>query len=110
MNRPTRLFRTSVATPLAVAMLALSVAVPVLEVADLTHAPVVESEHAPDTCPPAHDHTVCTQVGANHSAAGSDAAERPIEIIERGLTVVHVDDVVESRSFGSKSARAPPRI
>ena len=48
-------------------MLTLSIAVPVLERADLADEPVVESEHNPAECPPGHDHTICTLVGANLS-------------------------------------------
>ena len=46
-------------------MLMLSVAVPLLERADLSHETVIESEHNPLRCPPPHDHTVCTQANAN---------------------------------------------
>jgi len=52
-------------------MLTLSIAVPVLERADLADEPVVESEHNPAECPPGHDHTICTLVGANLSAAST---------------------------------------
>ena len=52
-------------------MLTLSIAVPVLERADLVNEPVAESEHNPTECPRGHDHTICTQVGANLSAASS---------------------------------------
>lgn len=68
MRNKGRRFRKRVSSSLGLLLLALSVAVPVLERADLSHAPVVESEHQPGSCPQPHDHTVCTQVGANHAA------------------------------------------
>ena len=49
-------------------MLTLSLAVPVLERSELVDGPVAESEHDSATCPTAHDHRICTQVGANLSA------------------------------------------
>lgn len=58
-------------TGISLLMLMLSVAVPLLERADLSHETVVESEHNPLRCPPAHDHTVCTQASANHTLPGS---------------------------------------
>lgn len=50
-------------------MLAVSVAVPLMERDELVPEPVAESEHNPATCPPAHDHRVCTQVSANLAVA-----------------------------------------
>jgi hypothetical protein len=55
----------SLATSLVI--LSLSVGIPMLERADLTNTPVAESTHSPVDCPRGHDHTVCTQVGANLS-------------------------------------------
>ena len=56
---------------LSLLLLTLSVAVPLLERADLVHEPVIESAHNPAQCPPAHDHTVCAQASANLPVAGS---------------------------------------
>ena len=49
-------------------MLVMTVAMPVLERSELVNEPVAESEHNPATCPTGHDHTVCTQIGANVAA------------------------------------------
>jgi hypothetical protein len=57
--------RPHVSAALAALLVALSVAVPMLDRADAGSGPVVEGEHHPGTCPPAHDHTVCTQFGGN---------------------------------------------
>ena len=56
--------------------LALSVAVPLLEPSEVTFDPVAESQHDPAACTPAHDHTVCTQVGANLALVGAAAHHR----------------------------------
>lgn len=60
-----RAIRRVFATLLATLTLVLSVAIPLLERADLSLDPVAESQHDPGSCAPAHDHTICTQVGAN---------------------------------------------
>ena len=49
-------------------MLVMSLTVPVLERGEMVDGPVAESEHDPATCPTAHDHRICTQVGTNLSA------------------------------------------
>lgn len=61
--------RRVLGTLLATLLLTLSVAVPVLERVDLSLEPVAESAHDPGACAPSHDHTVCTQVGANVALA-----------------------------------------
>lgn len=46
-------------------IVALSVAVPSLEVGAVAHAPAVEGPHHAASCPRAHDHRVCTQTSLN---------------------------------------------
>jgi hypothetical protein len=108
MIRAKRRNRTVVAAPLASLLLTLSVAVPIVERADLTHAPVVESEHQPGSCPAPHDHTVCTQVGANHAAPREDAGVRCDGVIRRAARMAAVDRARDVRLSRSVSARAPP--
>lgn len=57
--------RRAVAGPLSALVLCLSVVGPVLERGELANEPVVESQHDPSACAPAHDHTLCAQAGAN---------------------------------------------
>jgi len=59
--------RQVLGTCLAALMVTLSVAVPLLERADLARGTALESQHNPTTCAPAHNHTLCTQVGASHA-------------------------------------------
>jgi hypothetical protein len=43
------------------------VAVPLLDRDAWSFHAAMESQHDPATCAPAHDHRICTQVGAKHS-------------------------------------------
>lgn len=69
MHTPIDRARRYISIGMSALMLTLSVAIPLIERADLVTDPVLESEHNPSTCPRAHDHTVCTQVGANLALA-----------------------------------------
>jgi hypothetical protein len=102
--------RPLVSTALAALVLTLSVAVPLLDRADGGTDPVLESEHNPSTCPPTHDHTVCTQFGANlpiasegtrHAAVTSVRAAR----LPDGYRVRHAPVAIEANR-----SRAPPSI
>ncbi len=100
--------RKGVSVGISLLILTLSVAVPVLERADLVDEPVAESEHNPATCPTAHDHTVCTQVGANLSAA-SDVQEHqlPFAVLRVATPIETPPGVSAAFSEGHRS-RAPP--
>jgi len=75
MDTPRDSARKRFALGLTLLILTLSIAVPLMETSEIADATVIESEHNPAECPTAHDHTVCTQVGANLSAvADGDAA------------------------------------
>lgn len=103
-----RLLLRGLSGPLAALMLVLSVAVPVVERADVSHELAVESEHAPGTCPTAHDHTVCTQVGANQGAA-SDSPIRRTPVGSVFLALRSADRVAAPSSrVPGPPARAPP--
>lgn len=66
-------------------LLALSVAVPIVERADLDRREHWESEHQTGVCTPAHDHTICTQVGANLSLPAHVGVPIPVLHEFRGL-------------------------
>ena len=68
MKRTIGLARKGASLGISLLMLAMSLTVPVLERAEMVDGPVAESEHDLATCPTAHDHRICTQVGANLSA------------------------------------------
>ena len=91
-------------------ILFMGVAVPVLERAEIVDGPVAESEHNPATCPPAHDHTLCTQVGSELLASG----DRPsCGVIS---SMVGAANRPEIHRYGARTpqrenpSRAPPRL
>ena len=91
-------------------ILVVGVAVPVLERAEIVAEPAVESEHNPATCPPAHDHTLCTQVSAELIASGDKGSRDVLSGI-----VASVPRPVPPRRGGrtplrENPSRAPPRL
>jgi len=68
MDTPRDSARRAFALGLSLLIFTLSIAVPLMETSEIADATVIESEHNPAECPTGHDHTVCTQVGANLSA------------------------------------------
>jgi hypothetical protein len=90
-------------------MLVLSVAVPALERSELVNAPVAESEHQPGTCPAGHDHTICTQVGAN-LALRTQTHEHGSALVVRSAPTPVESIRVQTTSFAEgHPSRAPPR-
>ncbi len=108
MKRHADRLRKGVSVGISLLMLTLSVAVPVLEQFDMAGEPVAESEHNPATCPPAHDHTVCTQVGAN-LAAPADGEPRRLPLAAVSVLIPSQAPTVGSASFPEgHPSRAPP--
>jgi hypothetical protein len=107
--RPIRdLLRQSVSVGIAVLMLGVTVAVPMLERGEMADRPVAESSHAPGTCPRAHDHSVCTQVGANVSAP-SDAPEQRVTPALLASWTPGAAPLVRTSTFDDgHPTRAPP--
>ena len=77
MNGRHELSRKGISAVVAILMLTLSIALPVLEHSDILDEPVAESEHNPATCPSGHDHTICTQVGVNMALPAESPAYAP---------------------------------
>ena len=109
MNNPRRNpTRAGLATGIAILMLTLSVAVPVLERGTFVDRPVVEQEHAPGDCPSGHDHTVCTQVGAN-LPIDADVVDAPVDASVAAITSPGGARLLPARTFpGTQRSRAPP--
>jgi hypothetical protein len=102
--------RRAVVAPLTALMLLMSVAVPMLDVSDLTTEVAVESQHDPASCAPAHDHVLCTQVSANHAAP-----TRPGARVRATLVLVHAPLGAMGAAPGSPLAtghptRGPPSV
>ncbi len=98
--------RKGVSVGISLLMLTLSVAVPLLEQSDFENEPVAESEHNPGECPTGHDHTICTQVGANLSivaAHGEQHLDGRLLVVAspthaRGLAIATFDEGHPSRA------------
>ena len=103
-----KVIRKTISVWLSALLLLLSIAVPALERAEFVHESAIESEHDPAHCPPAHDHTVCTQVGANLSLAAA------VTLVDHSQEVISVRAPIEAPAsvhsvfeYGHPS-RAPP--
>lgn len=89
-------------------MLTLSFAVPLMERADQSNAPVLESAHDPASCPPGHDHTVCTLVGSNLSVL-TNRPTTPTSHADPADAAPGGEDVTRASGAGeSQRSRAPP--
>lgn len=93
--------------PLSALIVALSVAVPMMERADLSHAPVVESEHDPGRCAPSHDHTICTQAGANLATPAPTPERFRPQVVHVSLPS-SVDVSGHTTALLGPPSRAPP--
>jgi len=100
--------RRTFAVWLSALMVALSVAVPLVERADLDHHERWESEHSPGVC--GHDHTICTQVGANLSLPSHTGIPSPVLRIVRATrrSGLHFSDRRIRRE--GNPTRAPPSV
>ena len=93
---------------MAALMLCLSVAVPLLDMVDLRPGPVVESQHDPANCAPSHDHTVCTQVGANMALPIREGIRTRIEAARAVAPLRISHGVFSSVLADGHPTRAPP--
>ena len=100
--------RRALGAPLAALMLCLSVAVPLLDMVDLRPGPVVESQHDPESCAPSHDHTVCTQAGANMALPVREGVRARIEAARVAVPLTNVHGVSTSVLADGHPTRAPP--
>ncbi len=91
-------------------MLALSVAVPLMERADLDHNERWESGHDPAACAPAHDHKICTQVGANLSLPSHPGLPSPQLRVIRGSRTVGLGHANRRLLANGNPTRAPPSV
>ena len=110
MNIRDSRLRAILSAPLAALMLTSSVLMPLIERADLGREPVVESQHDPNRCPPAHDHSVCVlSNGSTASLAApgaNDSAPRQVRMAPLLALMGHGG----SSSFFRAPARAPPTL
>ena len=106
-----RRIRRALVAPLAVLLLAPSVAIPILDRADFQHQLAIEeSGHDPAHCPPGHDHDLCMQVRANHPVPtpGTEYVQRLGMLWSSSPQAPGIPALLSPR--GSHHPRAPPLI
>lgn len=91
-------------------ILMLSVVVPVLERAEVENAPVAESAHNPAECPTGHDHTICTQVGANLSAPSGEVVHTLAFAVTGTTTLRGNSTLATDAFFEGHPSRGPPLV
>jgi len=110
MRTPHQRARRGASLGVAFVMLAMAATVPGLEGGSWGANPVLESEHSPASCPPGHDHRICTQVEANAPLAGAapeHEAHADVAVIRAvGLSTMPARRIL-TRDHPS---RAPPTI
>ena len=89
-------------------MLALSLAVPVMERGELSAEQVFEAQHDPATCPTAHDHTICAQVGANLAAPSRAQEHQLADTVVPDATSTVTRIVLPAAFSEGHRSRAPP--
>jgi len=110
MNRRQRGIQRVLGTSLTTLIVALSVAVPVLERADLARETALESQHDPATCSPGHNHTLCTQVGASHALPSRQDLRVGGSPFVGGPVAGHIYSVFVTVLADGHPTRAPPSV
>jgi len=105
-----QLSRKRLSVALATLMLALSVAVPVLERGELFSDAAIESAHDPSRCGHSHDHRICTQVGANLSLSAVAYEYRAAHIVVRPAMTGQARSALLGNPLQGPPARAPPLV
>ena len=108
MNKKRNLARKSLSTGLAMLLLVLSVAAPVLERGELASDSSVESAHDPGRCGHAHDHRICTQVGANLSIVSVTHRYRLAHVVVRSAKPAGLRSTFLNTFREGPPSRAPP--
>jgi len=108
MNRKRDVVRRHFSAGLAVLMLSLSVAVPMLERDGFTADSAVESQHDPARCGHGHDHRICAQVGANLSVTATVQHERLSHGTVRAPLPSAPSSATPKTFLAGPPSRAPP--
>ena len=100
--------RGSLSAATGAVLLTVGLAIPALDRLDLSTGPGVEGEHHAATCRPAHDHTVCTQIGGGLWAPAMAPQQARSQIVERYALPVD-GGAAHSRTLErGHPTRAPP--
>ena len=102
--------RRALWAPMTALMLLLSVAIPMLDSADFGTEPVVESQHDPASCAPAHDHTLCTPVGSSQALLAKAPKRAPVFVVTPGALLGSMAWVRVSALCQGHPTRGPPSV
>ncbi len=102
------LVRRVIASPLVALSCLLAVALPLVERADVPQATVLESEHDPARCPKPHQHRICTQASASHSAVSRRTDAWELTSIEWTSAPAAAAVLHGTQTARLERARAPP--
>ena len=105
-----RLAHKSLSAGLAALVLALSVAVPLLERGEFVEQTAVESAHDPGRCGHAHDHRICAQVGANLSIVSASFENRAAHVVVRPPRPAEPRSNLLDTFVEGPPPRAPPLV
>ena len=108
MRIGSRWTRSTASLAVMSAMLGLTVLLPAIERMESGPGRVLESEHSPTSCPPGHDHTICTQIDGSAPLATVRAGRslpRTEAFARRGLPA---GDVLPTSDHRPPSSRGPP--
>lgn len=108
MNPIDRRTRRILAPLLGGLLLVTSVAVPLLDRTASGPAAALETEHHAATCVRGHDHTICTQVGANLPVMDGGHPRPPGERLRRFLAVPAIAHAPTRSEADPNPSRAPP--
>ena len=104
------MMRRAVSAWLAALLLVVTVAVPMLDTGEFSHEAAFESAHSAASCLLGHDHTICTQVGANLLVASEPVAcGAPLTICETARSARVFTSLID-RYLDGRRSRAPPRV
>lgn len=108
MKQRNNVIRKALAAWLPALLIVLSVTVPMIDLGDFAHEVAVESEHNSATCPTPHDHTICTQVGANLAIVSGSTVVDHTHTVMRALAPIQAPGSVHSVFLDGHPSRAPP--
>jgi hypothetical protein len=107
LHRP---FRRGVAGALSLALLGVSIALPVLDAREASGIASIEAAHDPGHCSSRHDHAACSQLASSHAVPAGSSSSPCI-----GQEVQKAGSILQKalRAFAPNTSslpRAPPSI
>jgi len=108
MLRIAKGIQRALGAPLAALVLFSGVVSPLLDSGDLRADTVLESRHGGTSCTPSHDHTLCTQLGANQALTAVSGVQVLAAHVDVAAPRAVLPSVVPSVLADGHPTRAPP--